>query len=255
MTAPAIPAWEMTALDALANAGDLSGLNPIILGAIDQAESSGSGGGINSSGYGGFFGLGANKKYPGGTTTTALLQGTDPGSFEAQAEIAASAFAGYLTQEGGDPVKAEEVYQSGAANGPTEGSKIVAADLGLAPAAGGAVSSTNPAAATLTSFNANPLDLFGIPSTAASTVGSDISKVASALWSDVAKYVLTLAFVGAGLTLVVVGIKGLGEDNGDKGSGGGAAGGGGVLASLPSTQAGDAATGLAEDVAPIAAVA
>ena len=100
------------------------------------------------------------------------------------------------------------------ASGPTEGSAIVESELGSAsPYAGSGASTTTLASATDASLNANPLDLFGIPGTAASSFGSDISKIASALWGDVSKYVLTLAFIGAGLALVVVGIKGLAEDH------------------------------------------
>lgn len=108
-----IPAWQITELQNLAQAHKLYGVPPQVMSVIVAAESSGSGGAINPQGYGGFFGLGASQKYPGGTTTPQLLRGTDPTSFDAQAEIAASDFAGLLNQFGGDPVRAEFAYQNG----------------------------------------------------------------------------------------------------------------------------------------------
>lgn len=135
MTTPAIPGWEWSELNQLSDKGELSGVSPTVIGSIDQAESSGSGGGINSSGYGGWFGLSATSHYPGepgkSTPGTALLESTSVSSFVAQAQIAASEFAALLTGNGGDPIKAEEAYQSGSASGPTEGSRILAKNLGL----------------------------------------------------------------------------------------------------------------------------
>ena len=70
---PSIPTWEWTDLQNLGASGQLSGVNPIVLGAIDQAESSGQGGGVNPKGYGGWFGLGVDKTYPAGESTGTLL--------------------------------------------------------------------------------------------------------------------------------------------------------------------------------------
>jgi len=199
-TWPPIPSWEMTDLEQLGQANQLSGLNPIILGVIDDAESSGEGGGINSSGYGGFFGLGAGSNYPGGTATAPML--SDPGStsFEEQAVIAASAFNSYLQQAGGNPVNAEEIYQSGSASGPTEGSQLMAQYLGGAAAGGGGAPGTvgTGAAATLTGFNLNPFDLFGIPQTAASS-----------LWSLVGPFLVKAILVLFGMGIMLIGFKGL----------------------------------------------
>jgi hypothetical protein len=124
---PPLPSWEIASLQDAATNGQLSGVPPQLIAVIASAESSGKGGSINSKGYGGFFGLGVNKTYPGGMTTTAMLQGTDPQSFAEQAQIAASAFASYLQTTGGNPVTAEQIYQTGSASGaPGEGAKLMA---------------------------------------------------------------------------------------------------------------------------------
>lgn len=174
---PPIPSWQSADLQTLAAQGRLSGVSPLILGVIDQEESGGRGGGINSSGYGGFFGLGAGSKYPGGTATAQLLQGTDPSSFDQQATIAASAFAAYQQQQGGDPIKAEEVYQSGRAGTPTPGSKLLAGYLG----APGSSPPPAPTPAQLQGLNLNPGDLFGIPGTAGSAAAGALGGIFSGL--------------------------------------------------------------------------
>ena len=108
-----IPAWENQLLNQLGQQGQLSGVPPSVIASIAQAESSGSGGGINSKGYGGWFGLGANTTYPGGTTSTALLKGTDQASFITQAKIAASEFASLLRGANNNLYLAEVHYQLG----------------------------------------------------------------------------------------------------------------------------------------------
>jgi hypothetical protein len=195
---PPIPAWEQSDLETLSSEGELSGVNPEAIAVIDSAESSGEGGGINSAGYGGFFGLGANKTYPAGESTSAMLSDPGEASFEDQAVIAASAFDSYLKEAGGNPVTAEEIYQSGRASGPTEGSTLMAQYLGGSPGAagGGAIS----AGATLTSINPNPLDLFGIPQ----TITGD---AAAAVWSEVGPFLVKAILVIAGLTVMVIGIS------------------------------------------------
>ncbi len=184
---PDIPAWEWTDLQTLSQDGDLSGINPVVLGSIDQAESSGSGGGINPEGFGGWFGLSESGTYPGGQVTPQLLQGTDATSFEQQAEIAASAYNSYLTEAGGNPIAAEEIYQTGAAGGPTEGSQILQSNLGTASAGGGATTTS----ATTTGLNANPFDLFGITSSATGGIES---------------FIVDSLLVLAGLGIIVLGV-------------------------------------------------
>lgn len=115
-----IPKWEIAQLESLSGAGQLSGVNPLDLALIDQAESSGSGGGINSSGYGGWFGLGVGKQYPTGSINAATMRSTSPQAFDQQASVAAGEFASLLGQHGGNPVRAEMAYQGGS----TEGASI-----------------------------------------------------------------------------------------------------------------------------------
>lgn len=198
---PPIPTWEQTDLDNLSSSGQLSGLDPVVLGVIDSAESSGSGGGVNSEGYGGFFGLGESSEYPGGTTTPALLESSTSQSFEEQAVIAASAFNEYLTEAGGNPINAEEIYQSGSASGPTEGSKIMQEYLGGTGATSGipnASTSATLTGATTTALNANPFDLFGIPQTVANST-------AGAVWNEVGPFAVKAILVMAGLGVMVLG--------------------------------------------------
>lgn len=111
-----VPAWENTILNSLSKTGDLSGVPAAILSAIDQAESSGQGGAINSAGYGGFFGLSPNTKYPGGSVSTAELQDSGQPSFADQARVAASEFASLLNSYGGNIYEAEQAYQQGGGN-------------------------------------------------------------------------------------------------------------------------------------------
>lgn len=109
--------WELDTLRSMSANGQLYDINPLILIGI-AAEESGfevNGAGYNSAGYGGYFGIGANK-YPGGQVSVATLLTDSLASFEEQAVVAASAFAEYLAQNGGDVVKAESEYQTGNPN-------------------------------------------------------------------------------------------------------------------------------------------
>lgn len=115
---PNIPAWQWVELQSLAAENALSGIDPTILGAIDQAESSGQGGYTNSEGYGGFFGLGVNTQYPGGFQVNSQVMGsTSPTAFDYQAETAASEFASLLASHGGNAYAAESAYQGGSSEG------------------------------------------------------------------------------------------------------------------------------------------
>lgn len=123
---PPIPPWQRSELVQLSQQGDLSGVTPRVLGVIDQAESSGTGGGITpSSGAGGFFGLVTGSPYAAGSPSAALLQATTQSAFADQAELSASAMSSYLGQTGGTLASAEEIYQTGSAGSPTEGSKLM----------------------------------------------------------------------------------------------------------------------------------
>ena len=91
----------------MAASGSLDGVPAVFLAIIDQAESSGDGGGINSEGYGGYFGLGTAQA---GAST---LEGTSQAAFDAQAALAAQDFAQQLNRYGDNPVEAEQAYQQG----------------------------------------------------------------------------------------------------------------------------------------------
>ena len=113
-----IPAWEQADLNALYSEGMTNGVPPLTLEAIDQAESGGQGGAINSSGYGGFFGLGAGSTYPNNVTVSPqLLETNNAASFEEQASIAASEFASLLQSHQDNNYSAESAYQGGSTEG------------------------------------------------------------------------------------------------------------------------------------------
>ncbi|HXQ58449.1 MAG TPA: hypothetical protein VN799_00075 [Acidimicrobiales bacterium] len=127
-----IPAWQITSLQQLAAQGKLYGIPPQIIAVIADAEEPHNGGGvgINSSGYGGYFGLGTSA-YPGGSVTTAQLNDPSPASFAAQAQVAASLFASLLSKNNNNPVAAEQAYQTGSAGGtPGEGAKLMSQYVG-----------------------------------------------------------------------------------------------------------------------------
>jgi hypothetical protein len=202
-----IPSWQITDLDQLSASGELSGIDPNVLAVMSQEESGGeeAGAGINSEGYGGYFGLGANKSYPGGTISSAEMEQNTPQSFLDQAKVAASAFASYWT---GNVLTTEDVYQTGKQEGgQSAGAQLMASELqpselagtGTAPvAATGTTGTTGTGTATTdASLNANPLDLFGIPQ----TVGSS---AASAVWSEVGPFAVKAILVVAGLGIIVL---------------------------------------------------
>lgn len=216
MSIAEIPGWELAQLNDLAAAGDLYGLPPIVPAAIDQAESSGQGGAINTSGYGGYFGLGANTSYPGGSTTTALLESTTPAAFDAQAELAASEYASLLAKTGGDTAAAERAYQGGGNEGVN-----VFASLGVPP-------QLNPTAsggttATLTSSHGGAIGAIAsgigaaatggaslLPGVIGGAVSSTASGIASAVTSGVVKglgpVLLEIVFVLAAGGLILLGL-------------------------------------------------
>ena len=110
-----IPSWEANQLDTLGNQGKLHGISPQILAGIDLAESSGTGGYANSSGYGGWFGLSqADINGYGGNVS---LTSTSQHAFDQQAEVAASIFANLLARHNGSVDNAEMAYQGGSHEG------------------------------------------------------------------------------------------------------------------------------------------
>ena len=84
-----IPTWMKTALDTMWKHGQLA-IAPQIMAAIAKAESGFEvkGAGINSSGYGGYFGLGATQQYPTGMVTSSVLNTSSEASFRVQAKLA-----------------------------------------------------------------------------------------------------------------------------------------------------------------------
>lgn len=193
-----VPTWETQQLDQLAAADLLSGVSPVYLSLIDQAESSGSGGGINSSGYGGFFGLGAGSSYPAGTPTPALLSDPSLESFDAQAVIAASSFAQGLSKTGGNAIAAEGIYQTGTLpSRPTEGQDVFASALGTSPATATDVVNLNPLQGGL---------LQQVPGLG-SAVGGAVSSVVSAWVQPLLKGLLYVVFVVGGVVLVILGLQ------------------------------------------------
>lgn len=115
------PTWQAQVLSTLAKQNKLTGVTPIQLGAILQGEGPKSGGlGINKTGYGGWFGLGANTPYgPSKKVVPSNVMVTpSQAAFAQQAEVAAAAFATYLKAAGGNPVYAAQMFQTGSISAP-----------------------------------------------------------------------------------------------------------------------------------------
>ncbi|MCL2393251.1 MAG: hypothetical protein FWC87_01080 [Acidimicrobiaceae bacterium] len=217
--APSIPAWQLQTLQTLASQGNLSGVDPAILAAIDQAESAGevSGAGINAEGYGGYFGLGAGTQYPGGASvSSATLNTNSPASFTAQAEVAADEFASLLQQTGGNVYAAESKYQGGS----SEGTQIFS-ELGVPQSENTAVltswtSKLGKAVGQGAGAVVSEATGAGIPGvstirnaiTGAVTGGAEsaVSGLTSGLSKSVLSIVLTGVFVLGALGLIVLGL-------------------------------------------------
>ena len=155
-----IPAWEQSALTLLANQGKTYGVPAVDLALIDREESTGQGGGLNPQGYGGFFGLGV------GQAGAPLLQSTSIASFNAQASLAALDFSKALSVSGGNPVTAENYYQTGKLGTSSGGAALFSEFLNglkIAPAAGGGggtPAQTTAASAPAPTTNSGGLDGF-----------------------------------------------------------------------------------------------
>lgn len=91
-----IPEWEVQQLNALGQQNKLSGIPPYVLAGIAENESSGeqAGAGINSSGYGGYFGANQTE------IPSSVLQTSSKQSFDQQAQATASMLAGYQSPAG-----------------------------------------------------------------------------------------------------------------------------------------------------------
>lgn len=142
-----IPAWQKAQLQQLSAQGALSGVNPLYLGLISGAESGwGNPGPYNSSGYGGYFG-----------TTQAesgVSQPTSPSTYGAQAIAAARIFAAGLRAGGGNPVAAENYYQTGSVGNSSNGASLFAQFLGggkvVKPSSGGGSGSSKSGSSSFT---------------------------------------------------------------------------------------------------------
>jgi hypothetical protein len=106
-TSTGLPQAEYDILEQLQNAGLLESATPDDLAVIFQAEGGNTTDAVNSEGYGGWF----------GTT-----DGTAP--FATQAESAASTYTAGLEASGGNPVGAEEYYQTGSTTGGGSGAGV-----------------------------------------------------------------------------------------------------------------------------------
>lgn len=189
------PTWQTSDLASLSSSGLLSGVNPDILGAIAQEESGfeNNGAGVNSSGYGGYFGLSTSQ------VPTSTLETNSQTSFEQQAEIAAADFNSYLDETGGNVASAESIYQTGK-TGETGGG------VPLVVAANGGPTTSYGSPALLTS------DITGGPSNQDSILGSIGGAVGSAAGGTVASGVEDLFGIngGSGLaTRILLAIVGL----------------------------------------------
>lgn len=194
---PNLPAWQVDTLNTLAGENALFGVPPSVLAGIDQAESSGSGGAINSSGYGGYFGLGAGHTYPGGSPPASLLDSTTPQAFATQAQIAASEFSSLLASQGGDIYAAERAYQGGG----NEGTNVFAS-LGIPSGPGQATGTAGSTPAQLTSVGG---DIYNAAGSVAGALGLPWFPSLSSILKGVFHIALVISFVAAGIAMILLG--------------------------------------------------
>lgn len=112
-----IPEWEIQQLNQLQNQGALMGVSADQLAVMSLAESSGQGSTYtNRYGYGGYFGLSRSDMTMYGQNPNELTElGIQP--FDAQAKVAADIFSGLQKEAGGNPYRAEQMYQGGSTEG------------------------------------------------------------------------------------------------------------------------------------------
>ena len=118
-----IPAWQKAQLQQLSNQGQLNNVNPLYIGLISGAESTwGNPGNYNSSGFGGYFG-----------TTQAesgVANPTNPSTYGQQAMAASAVYAAGLRASNGNPIAAENYYQTGSIGSSSHGASLFAQYLG-----------------------------------------------------------------------------------------------------------------------------
>jgi hypothetical protein len=193
-----IPAWQEQELTKLSAAGSLGTVPPQVLGAIDRFTSDygDTGVGVNTTGYGGYFGEHANEAYPGGTLSTATLHTPSPAAFAQEATIAASALGSY----GHTPAQDLNEYATGT---PTKSSSFTSF----------VETSTTPPGATTTSFDPFAgitwLWTWGHGHVTPSTGSTSLvpgSGVLSSLGTSWGKAAAELLVVGLGGVLVLFGL-------------------------------------------------
>lgn len=138
------PSELQTVLTTMAGKGQLSGIAPAWLAAIAQAESGSEvkGAGVNSEGFGGFFGLHATWTYGGVKVSRAQLETGGEASLRTQAMAAAAELHSLTTSLNAGPIAVTNAYVNGTKGGPdysvtaTLDAKLVAQALGLTHTAG-----------------------------------------------------------------------------------------------------------------------
>lgn len=211
------PPWQEASLEALAANNQLSGLNPLIIAGVEQAETSGwSGGAINPSGYGGYFG----ESTADGPTAAELNTGgggntaspATQASFNTQAIDAASIFAKLLKSYGGNVDQAETAYQDGSYGGTYSGGVADVNEVlgtsnpgtpnpGPATASGGTASSANTGAGTAA---ASAIKLEGIAG-----VLQQINDLLNPATPGFTSEVTSLGTAGIGTVIATIAIRGL----------------------------------------------
>jgi hypothetical protein len=157
-TIPGMPSWMVADLNSLEQQNQLSGVPPVILGLIALEESGleKRGPGVNTSGYGGYFGLSTS------SVPSSVLLTNSSASFMQQAPVAARIYATGLKLSGGNYIGAENYYQHGSIQGnriiPNAGAALFAQFLGgdLKGSAGGTVGNASSATSSGCAFGVGP---------------------------------------------------------------------------------------------------
>ena len=109
-----VTASQWQSLLHLSATGQLHGVPPAVIAAVQQAEAPalGSTWGINSEGYGGGFGVGAGTN-AGQVASASDLYDQEGTGYDAQAIAAADVFSNQLISNNGNVLAAEFAYQNG----------------------------------------------------------------------------------------------------------------------------------------------
>lgn len=197
------PTWMQGVLDTMAAQGQLGSVPPQALAAIAKGESGYEvqGAGINSSGYGGFFGLGAGAAYttpsgPMGVTATALRT-SGQASFRQQAGVTSGLLAHLLGQEGTTLVRAIQAFGNGPGTLPTgkPGGTVPTIDSKIyeQTVAGGASTARINFPGT------------NIPLTGPGAIGAGVGAGASVAGSSITNFLAKALLIAAGIGLILIG--------------------------------------------------